>query len=174
MKQCACARTSPATPLTWKRENAERVRNSRSSLSLRSGPMNASKVCLYSEVIRSIPDDQRSALTNICATDRAGSLHAAHSSSINAKGLLLRSSCVTRRRGYQAPSAEHRAALLRNRMATAASTGSQSVKIVEQARSKISQSLALPCPSNVVRVCVAGTKYNVGKLTVHPHDHVYL
>ena len=168
--------TTSSHPLTWKRENAERVRNSWSSLSLRSGPMNASKVCLYSEVIRSIPDDQRSALTNICATDRAGSLHAAHSSSINAKGLPapLRSSCVTRRRGYEAPSAEHRATLLRNRMATAASTGSQSVKIVEQARSKISQSLALPCPSNVVRVCVAGTKYNVGKLTVQLHDHVYL
>ena len=130
--------------------------------------MNASKVCLYSEVIYSVPDDQRSALTNICAADRAGSLHAA---SINAKGLLLRSSCVTRRRGYQAPSAEHRAALLRNRMATAASTGSQSVKIVKQARSKTAQSLALPCPSNVVRVCVAGTKYNVGKLTMQLHDY---
>ena len=121
--------------------------------------MNASKVCLYSEVIQSIPDDQRSAPRNICV-DRAGS-GSPHSSSIN-EG-LLKSSSVTQRRGYQALS-EHRVALLRNRMATAASAGSQSVKTTEQARSKTAQSLALPCPSNVVRVCVAGTKYSVGKL----------
>jgi hypothetical protein len=139
------------------------------NLSLRSGPMNASKVCLYSEVIHSIPDDQRSAPVNICA-DRTGSLHA-HSSSINAESLPLRSSCVRLKRGYRASSAEHRAALFRNRMATAASIGSQSVKIiVEQARSKTAQSLALPCPSNVVRVCLAGTKYNVGKLKIQLHD----
>ncbi len=132
--------------------------------------MNASKVCLYSEVIHSIPDDQRSAPVNICA-DRTGSLHA-HSSSINAESLPLRSSSVRLKRRYRAPSAEHRAALLRNRMATAASIGSQSVKIVvEQARSKTAQSLALPCPSNVVRACLAGTKYNVGKLKIQLHDY---
>ena len=123
--------------------------------------MNASKVCLYSEVIQSIPDDQRSAPRNIYV-ERAGSC-SPHSSSINES--LLRSSSVTQRRGYQILS-EHREALLRNRMATAASTGSQSVKTTEQTRSKTAQSLALPCPSNVVRVCVAGTKYSVGKLKV--------
>lgn len=136
--------------------------------------MNAGKVCLYSEVIQSIPDDQRSAPRNICA-DSAGSPLAHSSDSIDEGLLSLRNSCVTQRRGYQpqALSAEHRtrAAFLKNRMATATSTGTQSVlkislKNTEQVRSKTAQSLALPCPSNVVRVCVAGTKYSVGKLEI--------
>ena len=120
--------------------------------------MNANKVCLYSEVIHFSPDDQRSAPPNICVGS-AGS-GSPHSSSID-EG--LRSSCLKQRRGYQVLS-EHCTALQRSRMATAASMRSQSVKITEQARSRTAQSLALPCPSNVVRVCVAGTKYSVGKL----------
>ena len=120
--------------------------------------MNASKVCLYSEVIRCAPDDQRSTPLNVC--DRADS---PHSSSID---VGLSSSCATQRRGYTALS-ENRTALPRSlSMATATSIGSQSAKITEQARTKTAQSLALPCPSNVVRVCVAGTKYSVGKLKV--------
>lgn len=43
----------------------------------------------------------------------------------------------------------------------------------EAVRSKVSSSsataMSLPCPSNAVRACVAGTKYGVGKLRSSLH-----
>ena len=107
--------------------------------------MNASKVCLCSKVILSALDDQRSVPLNIC--DGANSQHS-YSDTDEGAGPSS-DSCVTQSNGYLALS-EQRAALLRSRMATAAT--------------KDAQLLALPCPSNVVRACVAGTKYSVGKL----------
>ena len=123
--------------------------------------MNTTKLCLYREAIKSDTNDQRSTQSNIICV-RPGT--AQSTSTLRCEpGREV----TTKQRGGFLAFSKHRTALLRSSMATSASTGSRGAKTSDQVRSKTAASLALPCPSDVVRACVAGTKYSVGKPKVH-------
>ena len=132
--------------------------------------MNTAMSCLYSRVITSSPDDQRSTLPNICDLQSSRSIYSPVSIRCREPHSATNGSYGTRHKSGSLSVTEHRTALYRtrSRMAATALTTSRSVKTSDSAqvlRSKTQpQSLAMPCPANVVRACVAGTKYSVGEL----------
>lgn len=136
--------------------------------------MNTAVSCLYSEVSNSSTDDQRSPFPNV--SDLPPSAIRYPPRSIRCRPAQSRVRAVTRQgdRSTRQKSGfvsvlEHRSALALSRSKMATSTSRSATRTTsEPARSKTatrsaSGSLAMPCPSNAVRACVAGTKYSVGK-----------
>ena len=116
---------------------------------------------MLAEVIEATRDDQRSA-PNICALPSRLSNSSTRCDIQGGTG-----SCASERRSGFPHLFEYRAPLPR-RMATSTSA-SPSAKPTDHVPTKKrqAQSLALPCPSNAVRACVAGTKYSVGEMKIH-------
>ena len=140
--------------------------------------MNTATSCLYSEVIKPSWDHQRSAIPGRsrpppppyylypsfpCKNRRAQDSKAAH--------------CAVRRPILGFPAAEHGArtalpgsamatAILKSAMKTAkrANPDADPTRSAKASSSSAAAAMSMPCHSNAVRACVAGTKYGVGKL----------